>query len=99
MANWIRQPQETTGDYWFSGQGYLTRGVDTEIPKVEIIQILDDLRRFVQQEQGIDYLQVYVNESTGRKVWVIDQLTRLQIRSGEFSPGDNHFTILFPEEY
>lgn len=97
---WIRQPQEhEEGDYWFNGQGYLTWRVSEEIPEVEIQEIVADLQRFIHQEQGIDYLQVYVNDQTGRKVWIIDQLTRAQVQSGEFLPEYNHFTVLFPEEY
>ena len=41
----------------------------------------------------------YVNEATGRKVWVIDQVTRAETKDGSHPPEHNHFTILFPEEY
>jgi hypothetical protein len=100
MAKWVRQPQEKEGqDYWFAGTCYITNGVDGEIPEAERMQILQDLWAFVREKQGIDYLQVYVNEATGRKVWVIDQVTRAETKDGSHPPEHNHFTILFPEEY
>lgn len=99
MATWKRQPQEQEGQDWFAGQVYATAGVSKEIPPDEIRAILTDLWEFVRQEQGIDYLQVYVNEESGRKVWVIDQVTRTALQQGEHPPEHNYFTILFPEEY
>lgn len=100
MATWVRQPQEKEDqDYWFAGTCYITKGVDEEIPQHEREQILHDLQAFVHQKQGIDYLQVYLNEATGRKVWVIDQVTRSELVAGIHPPEHNHFTLLFPEEY
>lgn len=99
MAIWKRQTQEKKGDYWFNGRSFVTRKVFDEVPPDEIAEIIADLLAFVAEERGIDYLQVYVNEVTKQKIWVIDQLSREQVESGEFAEDDNHWTILFPEEY
>ena len=93
---WTRQEQECKGNYWFAGACYLTAGVDADIPKDEIAAILLDLHRFIQQEQGIDYLQVYTRDD-GTKLWIIDQVPRDELH--EHPPEHNHYTILFPHEY
>jgi len=95
---WTRKPQESSGKYFFSGKFYATQGVQAALSPEEIYSIYLDVKEFVTQENGIDYLQVY--ECTdGRKVWIIDQLDEAMIASGEFAPGDNHCTMLLPEEY
>ena len=107
MANenkitWKRKPQEQAGNYWFSGKILATAGVNATLSKADIKAILDDLFAFVQQEQGIDYLQVYEN-SEGVKVWIIDQLTKDQLEGDDYTEAEkaeyNYFTILFPHEY
>lgn len=93
---WERQQQETKGNYFFSGACYLTARVDAEIPKEEIAEIITDLLKFVRQEDGIDYLQVYVRND-GLKLWIIDQVPRNELHLHPIE--HNHWTILFPEEY
>ena len=61
MAIWKRLPQECRGDYHFSGQAYMTRGVQDALSPEEIAFIVADLHAFVQQEIGADYLQVYAS--------------------------------------
>ncbi|MDO8367668.1 MAG: hypothetical protein Q7T20_12785 [Saprospiraceae bacterium] len=91
-------PQETPGKYFFSGKSYITKGVSESLSLEEITAICLDLKAFVKEQDGIDYLQVY--ECTdGRKVWFIDQLDADMIASGDFAPEDNHCTMLLPEEY
>lgn len=96
---WIRQPQEQTGDYWFAGRCFMTQAVSSMIPPAEINAILNDLHLSVEQEQGLDYLQAYVNEVTKMKIWVIDQVSKNQLLEGDHPDEHNYFTILFPEEY
>lgn len=96
---WIRQPQENPGDYWFAGKFFVTRGVFDEIPTLEVADIVRDVQEFAQQEQGADYLQVYINNVTGRKIWVIDQVTKNELQEGIHPEEHNYFTVLFPEEY
>lgn len=99
MSNWKRQPQEQKGDYWFAGNCYVTAGVNGEIPKIEIQEIITDLQKFVREQKGADYLQVYINEKTGGKIWVIDQVTKSELQDGTHPQEHNYFTVLFPEEY
>lgn len=82
----------------FDGQGYVTQGVQAELTPVEISYIILNLREYAQQENGIDYLQVF-EHTDGRVIWVIDQLNREMKESGEYEAGDNHFTLLLPNEY
>lgn len=96
---WKRQPQERPGDYWFAGRMFVTNRIFNEIPAAEVAAIVQDVLSFVKQEQGADYLQVYIHEVTGKKIWVIDQVTRGELQDGTHPEEHNYFTVLFPEEY
>ncbi len=97
MAIWTRLPQEQEDqDFWFAGSCFLTRGVTTTLTSEEVLFILTDLHEFVNQKQGIDYLQVYERDD-GLRVWVIDQVPKSELNAHPLS--HNHFTLLFPEEY
>ena len=98
MATWKRQPQEKKGNYFFSGEFFATKGVVTELPADEILHIFHDIKSFVNEQDGVDYLQIYLDE-TGRKLYLIDQLSKEMIESGEYAPLDNHATLLWPHEY
>ncbi|MDI9867556.1 hypothetical protein QM480_24640 [Flectobacillus sp. DC10W] len=98
MATWTRQSQETGGKYQFSGQFVVTQTVKQELTKVEIIGIYYDILKFVEEQGGIDYLQVYIDEQ-GRKLFFIDQLSTDMIQSGEYREEDNCCTLLFAHEY
>lgn len=95
---WTRQPQEQEGDYWFSGKGLMTAGINADLHQLEIKQILDDLYSFIEEKQGVDYLQVYTSNK-GDKIFIIDQLSKSMIESKRWKEEDNHFTILFAHEY
>ena len=102
MATWTRKPQECDGDYHFSGRAYLTQGVQASLSADEIAFIVADLLAFVEQSDGVDYLQCYEADD-GRRVWCIDQLRRAVKESGEFTAEQlaeyDHWTMLLPEEY
>lgn len=98
MTKWTRQPQETDGEYFFDGEIYMTRGVAETIAVHEIAEIVFDLRKAVEREVGLDYLQVYTNEE-GIRLWIIDQLSRTMVESGDYEEGSHHCAIMFPEEY
>jgi len=98
MAHWQRQQQERRGNYFFSGQFLATRGVATELTADEILHIYSDIKAFVNEQRGVDYLQVYLDEN-GRKLFLIDQLSKDMIESGEYAPHDNHATLLWAHEY
>lgn len=97
MAIWTRLPQEKEGqDYWFAGSCFLTRGISTSLTSEECLFILSDLYEFVQEKQGIDYLQAYERKD-GLRVWAIDQISKSELNDHPVS--HNHFTLLLPEEY
>jgi len=99
---WMRQPQETKGDYWFNGRAYITTHVVNELSSEEISRIVSDLKGFVQREQGIDYLVVY-KRSDGRKIFCIDQLSQSMMLSGNYTREQiteyNYWTLMFAEDY
>ena len=99
---WVRQPQERKGDYFFNGQSYMTTNLKNEIPIDELLWIISDLKAFIQKEQGIDYLQIYVR-SDGRKIFCIDQLSKSMMESGDYTKEQikeyHYWTMLFAEEY
>jgi hypothetical protein len=99
---WVRQPQERKGEYFFNGKSYITTNLMNEIPNDEIIWIISDLKEFIQKEQGIDYLVVYIH-SDGRKIFCIDQLSKSMMENDLYSKEEiekyNYWTMLFAEEY
>ena len=80
----------------------MTTNLKNEIPIDELLWIISDLKAFIQKEQGIDFLQVYVR-SDGRKIFCIDQLSKSMIDSGDYTKEQikeyNYWTMLFAEEY
>lgn len=84
MATWKREPEETPGDQRFRGRAYMTRGVSTSLSPTEVMQLELRLQADVEENNGLDYLQVFTSDD-GRKVWVIDD-------------GPHH-TWLLPSEY
>lgn len=98
MATWTRKPQEQIGSYFFSGQFYATQGITSELTMDEILFIHKDVQAFAKERGGIDYLQVYVDE-TGRKLFFIDQLSKEMVESGDYQDEDNHCTLLLSSEY
>ncbi len=96
---WALKSQEQPGDYWFSGKCFVTNTVSSSIPLEDVQTILIDLHAFVKQEQGVDYLQVYINEATKQELWIIDQVTKNDLQEGNHPEEHNYNTILFPDEY
>ena len=98
MQTWTRRPQEREGTYKFSGTFLVTRGVlDTLSPK-EIVAIYLDVQALVKETGGIDYLQVYENE-TGDRLYFIDQCDLEMMAQESFDEEYNHCTLLFDYEY
>lgn len=73
MAIWKRNRQEYHGKYRLASKLYITTKVLEQIPTEEIAWIVHDVKTFVEEQDGIDYLQVYEDEN-GRKLFFIDQL-------------------------
>ena len=103
MESWTRQPEECDGEYFFSGRAVMTHGVADALASEEIAFIVAVLKQAVQENQGLDYLQVFTCDDDGRKVWVIDQLSKSMKESGDRTPTeiaeDDVFTLLLPKEY
>ena len=66
MSKWKRKPQEQEGTYFFSGQFYITRGVQELLIPEEVHRIYLEIQQLVEEQEGLDYLQVYVHEDTGQ---------------------------------
>ena len=96
---WLRQPQEREGNYFFSGQFLITRGVQGLLSPKEVLAIYQEVQTLVKEKNGLDYLQVYVHADTGQKLFFIDQLSQEMIVSRDFLPEYNYCTLLFAEEY
>ena len=98
MATWKRRPQEREGTYQFSGTFFITQGVLTNLSLGEIIAIYLDIQTLVKETGGLDYLQVYENE-TGDKLYFIDQCDPEMMAQELFDEEYNHCTLLFDHEY
>lgn len=97
---WERQPQEQEDQgYWFAGKCIRTASIAADLSIDEITDIIGDLQQTAITAKGIDYLQTYIHKETGKKIWVIDQVTRTALTDGTHPPEHNYFTILYPHEY
>ena len=99
MSKWIRQPQEQSGTYPFSGKFLVTIGIQNLLSKEEIFAIYFDVQKLVKEKDGIDYLVVYIHETTNQKLFFIDQLNREMIASGDYLAEYDYCTLLLAEEY
>ena len=95
--DWQLQKQERKGDYWFNGKFYATKGVNEDVPLPELLAMLGVLQNEAREQNGIDYLRVFIHVGTGKKIWFIDQLTHAQVK--EYPPEEHYCTALWPEEY
>ena len=98
MQTWTRRPQERDGTHLFSGSFFVTQGVLANLSIGEILSIYLDIRAVVRKTGGIDYFQVYVND-TGDKLYFIDQCDREMMAQESFKEEYNHCTLLFDHEY
>jgi len=98
MAAWTRQPQERDGSYFFSGIFLVTSSVNKALSPEEIKQIYFEIQQLVRKNNGLDYLQVYIDEKD-RKLFFIDQLNQEMIDSGDHPKEHNYCTLLFAFEY
>jgi len=96
---WKIQPQEQGGTYHFSGNSFLTRGIQALLEEDEIKAIYLEVQALVEENNGIDYLVVYIHEDTQQKLFFIDQLNQEMIESGGHPPEHHYCTLLLAEEY
>ena len=100
MATWKRKQQECEGTYYFEGQLFVSYEVQADIPREELIQIIDQTRQAVEENGGLDYLQIFENEY-GNTLYFIASVNKEMIESGEFAPNDieyNNCVICYPHE-
>ena len=102
MAIWKRKQQECEGDYFFEGRLVITQGAIRLLSLAEMTHIVRLLKAAIQDNDGLDYLQVFESTS-GNKVWIIDALSRTMKTDGSYSANEirehDIVTILLPEEY
>lgn len=99
MISWKIQTLETSGTYRFSGRFVATRGVSELLSEAEIMLIYWLVRHHVEQNDGIDYLVVFVHEETGQKLFFIDQIDDAMKASGGHPKEHDYCTLLLAEEY
>ena len=92
-----KKPEYESGDYFFTGKFYVTAGVQATVHPDEIFRIYMEMLHLVSKQGGQDYLQVYTHKST--KLFLIDNLSREMIQSGNYSNEDNSCTLLLADEY
>lgn len=97
---WKRQPQEQEGTYMFSGIFVITHGIRALLTDDEIRAIYFEIRGLVDENNGLDYLQVYQQADGGQKLFFIDQLNREMLASGDFDNETcNYCTLMLASEY
>lgn len=99
LKDWEHQAQEVKGTYFFSGTFYITKGIQELLNAEEIQTIFFYVKEKVKEENGLDYLQVFIHKTKGTKLYFIDQLNTEMIASGQFKPEYNYCTLLLADEY
>lgn len=99
LAKWLYQPQEIEGSYQFSGSFYVTAGIQETLTQDEIFDIYLFIKLLAKDKNNLDYLQAFVHNQTGQKLFFIDQLNKEMIDSGHYSLEDNYCTLLLASEY
>lgn len=86
LEEWEHQPQEVKGTYFFSGQFYITKGIQELLEAEEIAEIYLYIKEKAEEENGLDYLQVFRHKQNGTKLFFIDQLNKKMKETGSISP-------------
>lgn len=98
QKKWVRKQQEQEGTYRFSGAFFVTRGVQSKVRPEDIAAIYFEIQTLVQENNGLDYLQVFEN-GKGDRLFFIDQCNPEMMQDEAFKPEDNYCTLLFNYEY
>lgn len=94
-----KKPEYENGDYFFTGDFYVTRGVMATLDEREVHAIHLEIKRLVELKGGQDYLQVFKKKRGKQKLFLIDNLSREMLNSGSYSKEDNYCTLMLAEEY
>ena len=97
IEGWELQPQECEGTYRFDGKFLVTRGVKETLSDNLIASIYLTIKLKAQEENGVDYLQVFKHPQTGKKLFFIDQLNDEMKK--EHPSEHNYCTLMFSNEY
>jgi len=98
MQIWTRRPQERDGTYQFSGTFIVTQEVANRLSPQEILTIYLQVQALVKELGGLDYLQVFENES-GDKLYFMDQCDPDMMADESYMEEYNYCTLLFSHEY
>ena len=90
---WLRLPQTNDGNYMFHGKCFITTDAKKHLSQNDIDHIIADVKKCASNENGVGCLQIYFNQDTGYRIWVIDKLDMDQFNKGHFTLDQNRFTI------
>ena len=103
MATWTRQLQEQEGTFLFSGLFTCTAHVKAQLTDDEIHSIYTEIQKAVKENNGLDYLQVFIDEEEEeRRLFLIDSMNQEAIESELYDTSDplvNYYTLMFANEY
>lgn len=94
----MRLPQEREGRHRFNSQIILTAEVNAKLRPAEILAICRDIRRFVDENGGAYYFQVYHNEA-GEKLYFIDQWPSENAIDADVPEDELCCVLLYSHEY
>lgn len=98
---WQLKQQEQAGTYRFDGAIYVTVAVTKSLAVRELglevlVSMLQQVKDLVQQNNGADYLQVFVSDK-GEKLFLIDNLNDEMKK--EYPESENFATLMWSYEY
>lgn len=103
QGKWEIQSQEQSGTYRFEGGCFVTKAVKEAVPETDLENMISQIRQRVAENDGADYLQVFVHSESGQKIFVIDNLSSEMLKGDGYTETQkqeyNYFTIMFAEEY
>lgn len=99
LKEWEHSPQETKGTYFFAGQFYITNGIQELLETHEIEMIYLYVKEKAEQENGLDYLQVFTHKTKGTRLFFIDQLNKEMKESGQYLAEHDYCTLMLTSEY
>ena len=97
LEGWQLQPQEREGTYRFDGGFLVTQNVRDGLRNEIIARIYLLIQEKVEEKNGLDYLQVFIHQETGEKIFFIDQIN--DEMKEEHPPEHNYCTLMYSDEY
>ena len=103
QGKWEIQPPEQSGTYRFEGRCYVTKAVKEAVHETYLENMISQIRQMIAENDGADYLQVFIHSESGQKIFVIDNLSSEMLKGEGYTETQkreyNYFTILFADEY